>query len=606
MALMNRAALRARDTLWLAVAGATVAGAVHVGWFLVRSDVLGRFVGAPRELPWLSPMAYFAYYALLAIPLMLLAKLLPALARPAVQGTVLGTATCLGVLLNITKLHPAAVFVLAIGSGVQFGRLLERDPARGMRLVRRTAAVLAGALFAVGIPEIVVYRLAQRSKVEALAAAPPDSPNVILLVLDAVRAANLSVYGYARPTTPTLERFAAEGALFETAISAAPWTAPSHATLLTGRYPFHNGISYVDPMADSVPTVTEVFRAHGYATGAFMGNANWAGRRTGFDRAFIRYDDYPLNLWQALWSATFTQLDITSNALSAIRAGQLWRLPAVVRRSSFRVLGENYSERNTADVIVNNFDKWVVGIGHRPFFAMLNLWDAHDPYRSPNPSRFNEGRTDLDKYDASIAFADSMIGVMAQRLAARGELDRTIFVVTADHGEQFGEHGLAGHGNSLYLELLRVPLLIRAPGRAPAGHRVNRVVSLRDVPATMLQLAGLADPRITGTSLAGLWQDTASTARSSALSEVAHPNNRVARWPTTYGPMKSLVTDDAHYIRRGDGQERVYAWKGDTTGHGDLTSTDAGARDIREARDTIAHLLGPNWTRRAPTEKRVP
>lgn len=600
--MMRDARLRGRDTLWLAVTGAVIAGTVHASWFLIQSNMLGRLVGASRELPWLSPIAYFAYFALLAVPLAVLARWFRPIASPTLQGIVLGTAVCLGALLHVTKLHPLAALALALGGGVQIGRFLGRDPVRGMRIARRAGAALAAVLFVAGLPGIVFYRLRQDSQVASLPQARPDAPNVVLLILDAVRASNLSAYGYARPTSPTLNRFAAEGVVFETAITTAPWTGPSHASLLTGRYPFHNGISYRARMADSLPTVAEVFRANGYATAAFMGNANWAGRKTGFDRGFIRYDDYPLNVWQVLWSATFTQLEVVSNALGAIRAGELWRLRRIVRRPSFRIMGERASERNNGDIIAQNFSTWHAGLGgeRRPFFAMINMFDAHDPYRSPSPTRFNEGREKIDRYDAAIAFVDSMIGLIAERLAARGELDRTAFIVTSDHGEQFGEHGLGGHGNSLYLELLRVPLLVRAPGLAPTGVRISRVVSTRDVPATMLDLARLTDSRIVGASLVGLWRDSAGVAPSSALSEADHPDNRAERWPTSHGPMKSLLTDDFHYIRRGDGQERVYAWKGDTTGRGDQTSTDLGSRAIAESRATFGRELGPAWTQSSP------
>ena len=598
--------LRARDTLWLALTGALVAGTVHTFWFLIQANVLKRLVSAPRELPWLSALSYFIYLALLAVPLLILALRFGRFASPTVQGMVLGTATCLGTFLHVTKLHPLAVLALALGGGVQIGRFLGRDPVRGMRITRRIGVALAGVLFVAGLPGIVVYRVRQGSQVASLPPARPDAPNVVLLILDAVRAANLSAYGYERLTSPTLNQFAAEGVVFETAITTAPWTGPSHATLLTGRYPFHSGISYSSRMADSMPTVTEVFRANGYATAAFMANANWAGRKTGFQRGFIRFDDHPVNMWQVLWSATYTRVELVSGVMSAIRAGEYWRLRRIVKNPQFRMLGENVTERNTGDVIAENFSAWHEGLGRRPFFAMINLWDAHDPYRSPNPRRFNEGRQDIDKYDASIAFADSMIGLIAQRLARRGELDRTVFVITADHGEQFGEHGLVGHGNSLYLELLRVPLFVRAPGLAPAGVRVNRVVSIRDVPNTMLDLARLSDPRIIGTSLAGLWGGSSASPPSSALSEVDHPANRRERWPTRYGPMKSLVTDEFHYIRRGDGQERVYYWKGDTTGRGDQTATDLGSRAIAESRGTLGRELGSAWTQSSPSAPRKP
>lgn len=600
MAAVPPDALRTRDLLLLAAVGALAAGGVHAAWYAVQAGLLGRLVASSRELPWFAPLAYFLYLGTVAVGLAIVSRVVRLFGTPLVAGTILGGVSAAGMLLHLKVLHPLALLALAAGVGLQLGRWLRRDPAAGLRVARRAAAVLAVVLFAAGVPGILLYRLGQSSQLADLPPARADAPNVVLLILDAVRAANLGTYGYARPTSPTLDRLGSEGVVFETAIATAPWTGPTHASLLTGRYPFFTGVSYVTPLSDSVPSVAEVFRANGYATGAFMGNANWAGRKTGFERGFIRYDDFPVNIWQLLWCATFTQVDLVTNALTALRAGELWRLRTLVRRSELRVLGANYGERNTADGIVRNLGDWQERLDGRPFFAMVNLWDAHDPYRSPFPRRFNDGRRDLDKYDASIFFADSMIGELVNRMQASGTLDRTIFLVTSDHGEQFGEHGLAGHGKSLHLELLHVPLIVRAPGRVPAGQRVPQVVSLRDVPATLLGLAGLSDPRITGRSLASLWTDSDSTDRSPAISEVVHVPNRPNRWPTSYGPMKSLVTDGFHYIRRGDGQERVYAWKGDTTGRGDLTEGKEGVRAIDESRRVLAGELGPRWTDSIP------
>lgn len=588
---------------WLAALGAMLAGVAHVGWVLVRVHVLGRLVGSARELPWFSPLTYLACFLVLAIPLALLAHWIPRLASAQLQGAAFATMASAAVFLLLTAIHPLAQLVLSLGIGVQVGRVLARDPARHLRWVRRTTFILAGLLFVAGLPEIVVYRARQRFQLASLPAAGKDAPNVIVLILDTVRAANLGLYGHQRPTSPALDRLGGEGVTFETAIAPAPWTAPSHATLLSGRYPFHTGISYIAPMADSIPTITQTFRANGYATGAFMGNAYYAGRGTGFDRGFIRFDDYPATISQALWSATFTQLDVVTRVADAVRDHELWRLRRTLRRPQFRIIGEHRGDRNSADQIADNFISWRDGVGQRPYFAMLNFFDAHAPYTSPMQARFNGGRKEIDRYDGAIAFEDSIVGSLLQRLQERGDLDRTIVVVTADHGEMFGEHGLNQHGNSLYLELLHVPLLVSSPGRVPAGLRVSRVVSLRDVPATLLDLAGLRDEKITGQSLAALWRVPTAPPLSNALSEAEHPPNQSNQWPTSFGPMKSLVTDEFHYIRRGDGQERVYAWKGDTTGRGDLTSTTMGAQAIDQSRQTFGRLFGPHWVGRSTPQR---
>lgn len=597
---MNQSPLRTRDSLTLVALAALIAASWHVAWYAWRVHALDRIVGASRELPWFSPLSYGFCFVLLALPLLIFGRWMPSLRSPVLQGSVFASAASFAMLLNLTALHPLALLILSLGLGVQAGRYLARDLDRGMRSARHVSLALAVALFLGGVPGIVYYRLHMAAQLAALPQSAEGAPNVILLILDTVRASNLSVYGYARPTTPSLERLGAEGVVFETAISTAPWTAPSHAALLTGRYPFHSGISYERQMTDSIPTVTEVLRENGYATGAFMGNALYAGRVTGFDRGFIRYDDYPVNIWQGLWSATIPQLHASQLIMRAARSGEWWRLRNDLRRAEIRLNKENKGDRYPANVVVDRFLSWQQGVGDRPFFAMLNFFDAHAPYATPNESRFNNGKRTIDRYDGAITYSDSMLGVLTDELRRRGALDNTVFIVTSDHGEQFGENGLTVHGNSLYLELLHVPLIVRAPGRVVTGRRIEQVVSLRDVPATILDLVGVRDGRIEGASLAALWNDSSSTPISRALAEADHPPNQSRRWPTSYGPMKSMVEADFHYIRRGDGKEMVYRWSGDTTGVGDQTATELGARAIDSSRAAFQVQFGPDWMKRSP------
>ena len=211
------------------------------------------------------------------------------------------------------------------------------------------------------------------------------------------------------------------------------------------------------------------------------------------------------------------------------------------------------------------------GGGERgPFFAFLNYYDAHLPYHAPAPydRRFasdtlgeyipseseqikghspREIARSLETYDGAIAYMDHEIGVLLAELERRGLLDHTVVVITSDHGEQFGEHGRISHGNSLYRQLLQVPFIISWPGRVPAGVVVHAVVSLRDLPATMLDLAGAAGSGFPGTSLVALWDDPGAEAPrlgSPALSAYSwHP----AGIDTTYS--YSLISGDWHYIR---------------------------------------------------------
>ncbi|WP_410001716.1 sulfatase [Singulisphaera sp. GP187] len=253
-----------------------------------------------------------------------------------------------------------------------------------------------------------------------------------------------------------------------------------------------------------------------------------------------------------------------------------------------------------------------------PYFAFLNYYDAHHPYLTPEPHQEEELRgrqpkspadykllrkwwdldkkgltpTDLelvrDSYDRCLTYLDDQIGRLFKELTRRGELDDTIVIVTADHGEHLGEQRLYGHGCSLYRPELHVPLLVFAPGAVPTGQVVKAPVSLRDLPATVVDLLGLAaDSPFPGRSLAAAWSGApAPFPVDSLLSEVelppeADPNG--GRSPVCRGPMLSLVADGWHYIRNGDGREELYDFEHDTDETHDL----AGSADKAEVMRTL-------------------
>lgn len=531
--------IRFRETLWFAVLGAMVAGAVHVFYVQWRIHVLHHFTWTSRELPWFSPLAYLACFLLLATPFALLSLAWPRIVTRQLQVGLLATLTLFAVCLHVQNVHPLAQLTLSAGAGFQIARLVARNHVQWLRRARWTSGLLASTMLVWGLPEIVGTRLLEGKRITALAASDATAPSVILLILDTVRAQNLSVYGYERATTPVLERFAAEGVLFASAIAPAPWTAPSHASMMTGRYGSQTGITYLSPMSDTVPTVAEAFRAHGYATGAFMANAGYAGRQTGFDRGFIHYEDFAASFAQAMWSATLTQTQFVQQVVDAVRDRAWWRVRRAFTKPNLRLIGVRRGDRNSADEIAANFLAWRERIGARPFFVMLNFFDAHDPYRSPFSGRFGDADNELNRYDGAIAFEDSIIGTLLDSLTARGELGRTIFVVTADHGEQFGENGLDRHGNSLFLPLLHVPLLVWAPGLVPAARRDLRVVSLRDIPATLLDLAGISKHAIPGISMATAWHDSLAGPTSIALAEAERSINQPRSFPTFQGTHES-------------------------------------------------------------------
>ena len=312
----------------------------------------------------------------------------------------------------------------------------------------------------------------------------PDA-NLLLVSIDTLRADRLGCYGYARPTSPFLDQLASESILFEEVIAQSTWTTPSHAALMTSRYPSELGLgTWPDPgvMDERYPTLAELLSAHGLATHSFTESA-WIRGNLGFSRGFDECDD---------------------------RGGLFRQILPRLRQS-------------------------LPGFQDRPFFVFLHTYDVHwyDPpdagrdllrsYQgSVRPSddlrrRLQGGRKQnwladrneedqryvQDLYDASIRYVDGCLEQVVRHFKNVGLWDRTLLVITSDHGEEFLEHGRTGHGYSAYDEQLRVPLLIRLPGNVGAGRRVREQVRSIDIMPTLLELLDVREnlPVMQGTSL---------------------------------------------------------------------------------------------------------
>jgi arylsulfatase A-like enzyme/lipopolysaccharide biosynthesis regulator YciM len=275
---------------------------------------------------------------------------------------------------------------------------------------------------------------------------------VLLVTLDTTRADRLGCYGYAPAKTRHLDRLAAEGTRFETAIAPAPITLPSHSSLFTGLYPFEHGVRNNGNfyLAERFETLATRLKARGYHTGAFV-STFILDRRYGLDRGFDVYDDR--------MEGEYTQV-VT---LQAERRGDHTAL----------ALGRFIDERAKQPAA--------------PFFAWLHLYDPHEPYRPPRPFRDFFPR---DPYDGEIAFTDAIVASVLDRLRGAGLLDRTLVVVTGDHGESLGEHGETTHSMFIYEGAIRVPLVLWRPGLVPAGRVVTDPVRLVDVAPTILDLVG--------------------------------------------------------------------------------------------------------------------
>ncbi|HEU4565396.1 MAG TPA: sulfatase [Gemmatimonadaceae bacterium] len=510
---------------WFAI----VTGLIDAGILLFQRFALGRITGQSPDGIWMAPLAYCALFALPALAIA--AATARASERSAFAWRV-GALAFLSwgsiLLFLYMRLHKAALVALAIGLAVQTARIGLAHRGGFARLVRRTVPALAAlvALLAAALPG--GRWLAERRALAAVPAPPAGAVNVLLIILDTVRAHSLGLHGGARANTPELERLAREGVMFERAITAAPWTLASHASMFTG-HPVHDlGVGWERSLDGRYPTLAEVLRDRGYLTAGITANFYYTTWESGLQRGFVHYDAQPVTARQALKSTALGQL------LEHVVLGL--------------TLEERTSDRRTAEEINRDFLRWLRDAGDHPFFAFINYIDAHLPYEPPEPfrSRFHADSSDVHAYEASIAYADQQVGALVDSLARLGVLRNTLVIVTSDHGELLGEHGLHGHTRGMYLPLLHVPLVMMLSERLPAGARVPGVASLADLPATVLDIVqpGAADA-LPGRSLAARWRAGAA-AGDTVLSEYS------------VGGVKSLFDGRLHYVQYPNGREELY------------------------------------------------
>ena len=318
-------------------------------------------------------------------------------------------------------------------------------------------------------------------------------PNVLLIVVDTMRADRLGCYGYPENTSPTLDAMAAEGIVFRHAVAQASWTRPSIATILTGLYPStHQAISKVSILPEAVVTLAEAFHQEGYYTAGFADNINIAPM-FGFGQGFCEY--------HYLAPAYFYG---ASESASKLTLYDLVRLVKERFLSKAKRVDHYYrdAERMTSEAI-----DWLKAERGEPFFLFLHYMDPHDPYfvhpyngegyarvSMPNPPLEMAPRLSA-LYDGEIAFWDRSFADLLAFMRSRGLLDDTIIAVTADHGEEFAEHGGWWHGATLYDEGILIPLVIRLPQSASAGMVIDHQVRLLDVAPTLLDRCGLPVPR---------------------------------------------------------------------------------------------------------------
>jgi arylsulfatase A-like enzyme/Flp pilus assembly protein TadD len=331
----------------------------------------------------------------------------------------------------------------------------------------------------------------------------PRPLNVVIITIDTLRADHLGCYGYKQIRTPNIDALARDSARFERAFTPVPITLPSHTVIFTGTYPTLNGMHDFsgNKLGSEPPTLAGVLKEHGYTTGAVIGSAV-LDSRFGLNRGFdFYYDHFEFNRLQE------------SNLDEMERPG-------------------NIVADQTLDWLAKNYQK--------PFFLWMHLYDPHYPYQPPEPF---QDEYKAHPYDGEIAFADSQVGRLLNFLKQKGLYERTLIVLSGDHGEGLGEHGEQTHGFYIYNSTLHVPLIMHLPSRAP-GKQVSALVSLADVTPTILNALNIGIPKqAQGESLLPLLEGKPGSESRFLYSETFLP-----RLHFNWSELRGLEMDRYHFI----------------------------------------------------------
>lgn len=326
------------------------------------------------------------------------------------------------------------------------------------------------------------------------AAARPGSPNVLLIGIDTLRADHLPVYGYTAGRTPYIDALARGGIRYARAFAQASWTRPAFATIFTGLYPSSHGAMHkADLLPDRVDTLAELLQRAGYRTVGFPNNAN-ISPAFHFQQGFDEY--------HYLEPALFFGADDVASQLTLYNGLRLVR----ERFFAGHVDVDNYY--HPAERVTDAAIRWLDDAGaSTPFFLFVHYMDPHDPYfvhpydgeafarvSTPNPAPELAARF-RTLYDGEIAYLDEHLGRLLDALRRTGRYDDTLIVLTADHGEEFHEHGGWWHGTTLYDEQIHVPLIVKPVGAASQGRVAEELAMSVDIAPTVLAAARLDVPR---------------------------------------------------------------------------------------------------------------
>jgi arylsulfatase A-like enzyme len=365
--------------------------------------------------------------------------------------------------------------------GALLSALRSRFGARGPAAAAGLAAL---ALVAAIVPAYAAHAPEPAARSAGAAPAAADLPPVVVLVtLDTVSAHHLEIYGNEVVKTPSLAALAADGIVYEQAISQAPLTSPSHASIMTSTYPTNHGAMNGSAMTATFPTLAERLRDAGYATGGFVSANILRSTNSGLHRGFDYYED----------SISPVTPTLRHDALQYVLAVYL-----VAWAQDNQIPGRIVTDRSL---------DWLHQQGGRAF-VWLHYYDAHEPFGDvPEPYRSRyRGAIDttlpqdaaLELHAGEVAYVDFEVGRVLDDLRERGLYDDALIVVTADHGEGFGEqHGenyAKGHGDRVWDTTQHVPLVVKLPGNRHAGTRVDRVVQTVDIAPSILEVLGVTPP----------------------------------------------------------------------------------------------------------------
>jgi arylsulfatase A-like enzyme len=353
-------------------------------------------------------------------------------------------------------------------------------------------------------------------------ATPPQTgPNCLIILADALRSDLLTCYGFPAETTPTLDRLAAQGVLFEKAMSVSSWTVPCIASLFTGTYPSTHGMTELEvPGRLSLPTLAEELQRIGVRT-LGVSATTMVDPSTGLGAGFDEFVTSPGMLESRLPAAGW----VVDHAIEMLRRNQ-----------------------------------------GRRFFMYLHFMDTHEPWGPPEEFRHKFRENSASLYAACACYMDREIGRLLAELDRLGRSADTLVIVLADHGEALGERNKSGHGESVHREEIQIPLLVRDPEEAPAGRRVRSQVRIIDVYPTVAERMGLPVPRwVEGESLRPLWSDRGDSGHRPAFAEL-HPSLHQT------GPPQVTLSDGAYrlilYLE--DGRRALYDLEADPNEQKDI------------------------------------